>query len=333
MQSTLTLVWNNNKARWGILFLGGIFLTALLGPLMVDDPYAYIAQPHLPPSYAYLLGTTGQGQDVLAQTVVGARTTLVIGFTVGFLVTLIGTLIGVSAGFIGGRFDDVMSLLINVFLIIPGLPLAIILAAYLPSGPLALTGVLTFTGWAWTARVLRAQTLSLRDRDFILAARITGESTFKIIFNEIVPNLASLLLSTFVGTTIYAIGAQVGLEFLGLGDVGLVTWGTNLYWASNDQALLTQAWWTFVPTGLGVAFVGFALAMINFGIDEITNPRLGVERSWKDTLKKQGVVIGENTPILHAAERKYTKGNIERNKERNKTEENTTYSKKNQEEI
>ena len=138
-------------------------------------------------------------------------------------------------------------------------------------------------------------------RDFYFSGHEFEQLSFfekkKIIFNEIVPNLASLLLSTFVGTTIYAIGAQVGLEFLGLGDVGLVTWGTNLYWASNDQALLTQAWWTFVPTGLGVAFVGFALAMINFGIDEITNPRLGVERSWKDTLKKQGVVIGEK-PLI-----------------------------------
>ena len=300
--SLVHAVWKHPKARLGCILLILISLITLIGPFLVRDPLAYVGTPHLSPSWDYLFGTTGQGQDVLAQTVVGARPTLLIGFGVGIMVTVIGALIGVSAGFIGGRFDDLVSLGINLFLVIPGLPLAIILAAYLPSGPFTLAGVLTLTGWAWTARVLRAQTLTLRKRDFILAAQVAGESRLRIIVSEILPNLASLLLSTFVGTTVYAIGAQVGLEFLGLGDVGQVTWGTNLYWASNDQALLTQAWWTFVPTGLGVAGVGFALVLVNFGIDEITNPRLGVERAWRRYLMSRHIPVSEATPLLPFAQ-------------------------------
>ena len=134
--------------------------------------------------------------------------------------------------------------------------------------------VLTLAGWAWCARVFRAETLSLRGKDFVAAARLAGERHWRIIAVEILPNMASLVAASFIGTTIYAIGAQVGLEFLGLGDLGAVSWGTNLYWASNDSALLTGAWWTFVPTGACVALVGFALTLVSFALDELTNPRL-----------------------------------------------------------
>jgi len=296
MSRILSAVWRQPQSRLGLITLGFIALIALIGPALVTDPSAYVGAPHEAPSWSHLFGTTGQGQDVLAQSVVGAAPTLMVGFAVGLLVTLVGGFLGISAGLIGGRFDDLMTLIINVSLVIPGLPLAIILAAYLPPGPLTLTAVLSLTGWAWTARVIRAQTLSLCQRDFIAAARVAGEPTWRIVFFELSPHMASLLLSSFIGTTIYAIGAQVGLEFLGLGDVSAVTWGTNLYWASNDQALLTRAWWTFVPTGLGVALIGFALAMINFGLDEVSNPRLSVERRWRRALELKGIKPDSITP-------------------------------------
>ena len=166
-----------------------------------------------------------------------------------------------------------------MLLVVPSLPLAIVIAAYLPPGPFTIGLVLVGTGWAWNARVLRMQTLSLRERDYVLAARVSGEPHWRIIFVEMLPNMGPILLTQLVGATTYAIGAQVGLEFLGLGDVGRVTWGTNLYWASNDQALLTGAWWTFVPTGTCIALVGFALSLLNTSVDEATNPALRVERS------------------------------------------------------
>jgi len=272
--SGLRTLLSNGKARAGAVLVVGFVLMALLGPLAVQDATAFVAVPHLPPGPGHWFGTTGQGQDVFAQTVVGARITLLVGFATGLGVVVIGSLIGGIAGYAGGRVDDLLSLLINVFLVMPGLPLMVVLAAFLPAGPATMFAVLVLTGWAWNARVLRAQTLAVRNRDFIAAARVSGEGTVRLVAVEILPNMASLIVSSFIGATIYAIGAQVGLEFLGLGDISAVTWGTNLYWASNDSALLTGSWWTFVPTGLSVALVGFGLVLLNFGIDEITNPRL-----------------------------------------------------------
>ena len=179
----------------------------------------------------------------------------------------------------------------------PGLPLMVILASWLPPGPLTLMGVLVLTGWAWNARVIRSQMMSYRGRDFVSAAIVSGERNIRIIVIEIMPRMLSLLASSFIGASIYAIGAQVGLEFLGLGDVSAITWGTNLYWASNDLALLTGSWWTFVPTGLSIALVSFGLTLINFGIDEVTNPRLISERNWRKYLPKSRLNNGI-TPVV-----------------------------------
>ena len=278
MSDLFSSLMRNRKARLGLALVGLFVLLALVGPLLVGDPTAFVARPHLPPDGAHWLGTTGQGQDVLAQFVAGSRTTLLVGVSVGLLVTVVGALVGLAGGYFGGRVDDLLSLLTNVFLVLPGLPLAIVLATYLPPGPLSLTAVLAFAGWSWNARVFRSQAISLRQRDFVLAAIVSGESHWRIIVREMLPNMISLVAAAFIGATIYAVGAQVGLEFLGLGDVGAVTWGTNLYWAANDSALMTGSWWIFVPTGLGVALVGFGLTFVNFGIDEFNNPRLRVNR-------------------------------------------------------
>ena len=289
---------DDRKAMAGLAIILLFIAAAGLGPLVAGDPEAPVGIPLAPPSPAHRLGTTGQGQDVLVQLVVGARTSLAIGFGVGLVVVLVGAVVGVTAGYFGGRVDGLLSLLFNVFLVIPGLPLAIVIAAYLPSGPLTLGLVLVVTGWAWNARVLRAQTLALRRRDFVSAAVVAGESSFRIVTREILPTMTSLLIAQVIGSTVYAIGAQVGLEYLGLGDVSAVTWGTNLYWAQNDSALLTGAWWTFVPTGLCVALVGFGLTLMNSGFDEITNPRLRMERVWRTHLAAKGRKPSRSTPVV-----------------------------------
>lgn len=291
---------SNRKALAGSLILLFFILVGAFGPMIVQDPHAFVGMVHESPSAEHLFGTTGQGQDVLAQTIAGARVSLAVGFATGFAVVAIGAIIGMIAGYFGGWIDGVLSLFTNVFLIIPGLPMAVVIAAYLPAGPLTILLVLVITGWAWNARVLRSQVLSLREKDFVMAAIVSGEGSLRIIFREILPNMTSLLMSSFISATVYAIGAQVGLEFLGLGDMSLVTWGTNLYWASNNAALLTGAWWTIVPTGLCVALVGFALAMINFAIDEITNPRLRAEGSWSRLLRSRKVSAGPSTPVVRA---------------------------------
>ena len=277
-------IWCNYKARLGIIIVGSFIIIALIGPIFFEDPNAYVDTPLLEPSFSHLFGTTGQGQDVFAQTIAGARATLFIGFGSGFLVVLFGLIVGSVAGYFGKRIDNILSLLINIFLLMPGLPLMVIIAAWLPPGPFSIMGVLVFTGWAWNARVLRSQVLSLRERDYVNASIIIGESNMKVIIYQIWPQMISLIMASFIGATVYSIGAQVGLEFLGLGDVDKVTWGNNLYWATNDLALLTGSWWTFVPTGLGIALVSFGLTLINYGIDEIANPRLLSERTLKARL-------------------------------------------------
>ena len=292
----------NKKAVVGAAIVACFVVVALFAPFLVRDPSAFLSLPLQPPSGEYWLGTTGQGQDVFAQTLYGARTSLWVGFMVGITVVVVGTSIGVAAGYFGGLIDDGLTTLINVFLIMPGLPLAVVLAAYLPAGPLTLAFVLIVTGWSWQARVIRAQTLSLRHKDFVNAAIVCGESHLRIMFVEILPNMTSLIVSGFIGATVYAIGAQVGLEFLGLGDVSVVTWGTNLYWAANNQALLTESWWTIVPTGLAIAVVGFSLVMINFAIDEVTNPRLKAEASWMAKLEQAGLAPGLSTPVIRSVD-------------------------------
>ncbi|MFN8589006.1 MAG: ABC transporter permease [Candidatus Eisenbacteria bacterium] len=288
----------DQKATVGAALLAVFALLAIAGPWLVGDPSALVGIPLQAPSAAHWLGTNGQGQDVVVQLVAGTRVSLAVGFLVGVAVVLIGALVGVTAGYFGGRVDGLLSVFTNVFLVLPGMPLAIVIAAYLPSGPSTVAFVLIVTGWAWNARVLRSQALALRRRDFVAAAIVAGESDFRILLVEILPNMMSILVAQVIGSTTYAIGAQVGLEFLGLGDVSRVTWGTILYWAQNDSALLTGSWWTFVPAGLCVALVGYALTLLNSGFDEITNPRLQLERFWRVHLIRRGETPGRSTPVV-----------------------------------
>ncbi len=281
----------NPKVTFGLGIVGFFVLVAILGPIFIrHDPTAFSSDVLQPPSASHWLGTTQTGQDVFAQVVVGTRISLLLGFVTGLLATTISVIVGLIAGYFGGLIDDVISLIINVFLVIPAMPLAIVLAAYLPfRGPLPIAIIVTFTGWAWGARVLRAQTLSMRRREFVEAARASGESALRIIFVEILPNEIAIVAAGLVGTVIYAILAQVGLEFLGLGDVTTVSWGTIFYWAQNNEALLLGAWWWFLAPGCCVALLGAGLAFINFGIDELANPRLRRERKAAPSKMKKGV--------------------------------------------
>lgn len=294
-------IMSNQKALTGSCIILFFILIAIFGPFFIQSPSDFLGTPLSPPSAMNLFGTNGQGQDVFSQTIWGARQTLFVGFSAGIIVVVIGALIGGIAGFYGGRVDDFLSLITNIFLVMPGLPLMVILASWLPPSPGTLLGVLVLTGWSWNARVIRSQMMTFRNRDFVSAAIISGETNFRIITVEIMPRMLSLLASSFIGASIYAIGAQVGLEFLGLGDISTVTWGTNLYWASNDLALLTESWWTFVPTGLSIAIVSFSLTLINFGIDEVSNPRLISERVWRSKVPKNLIKNGI-TPVSHRYE-------------------------------
>lgn len=265
----------NGKAVTGLIILAVFAAVALLAPVISPgDPTIIQSLGAQQPSAEHLLGTTSKGQDVLALNIWGARSSLFVGFVVGILATFVGLLVGLASAYLGRTVDNLLSLITNVFLLLPGLPLLVILAAFLPPGLGTVILVLVITGWAGSARVLRAQALSIRGKDFVAAAQVTGEGPLRIMFREMLPNMASIVMSTLLACIIFGIGAQAGLEFLGLGDISTVSWGTNLYWASNDGALLTGSWWIFVPPGVCIALVAFALALVNYGVDETTNPRL-----------------------------------------------------------
>jgi peptide/nickel transport system permease protein len=266
----------NGKAATGLVILGFFVLLAVIGPWIAPhDPSERSQELVQPPSVEHWFGTTHLGQDVFSQVLVGTRGVMIVGFVAGAVATLLSVLIGVTAGYVGGGRGETLSALSNVFLVIPALPLVIIVASTLPEvGDLLIALVIGLTSWAWGARVLRAQTLSLRRRDYVEAARASGESTWRIIVFEILPNLTAVIASGFVGTVIFAVMSEITLAFIGISSVTTWNWGEILFWAQSQQALAQGAWWWFVPAGLAIALLGTALSLINFGIDEFVSPRL-----------------------------------------------------------
>ena len=265
----------NGKASAGLAILGGYVVFAVIGPWIAPyDPSARSNDLVRGPSAAHWLGTTHLGQDVLSQLLVGTRSVIYVGFLAAIIATVLSVLIGVAAGYLGGRTDDTLSVLTNVILVIPAVPLMIIITSTLNNVSDTLIAVIIgLTCWSWNARVLRAQTLSLRRRDFVEASRASGERTWRIIGFELLPNLTAVIASGFVGTVIFAVLSEITLAFIGVVNNGW-NWGTILYWAQGKQALGQDASLWFVPAGLAIALLGMSLSLINFGIDEFVSPRL-----------------------------------------------------------
>lgn len=267
---------SNAKAATGLAILGVYGLFAIIGPWAAPyDPDARSSDLVQPPSAKHWFGTTHLGQDILSQVLVGTRGVIVVGLIAGVVATVLSILIGVTSGYLGGAADESLSAVSNVFLVIPALPLIIIVTSTISNaGDLIVALIIGLTSWAWGARVLRAQTLSLRRRDYVEAARATGEKTWRVILFEILPNLTAVIASGFVGTVIFAVLSEITLAFIGISSISTWNWGTILFWAQGQQALAQGAWWWFVPAGLAIALLGTALALVNFGIDEFVSPRL-----------------------------------------------------------
>jgi peptide/nickel transport system permease protein len=270
------ILWRNGKCRVGLWMLTAFVLVALFAPLIA--PYG----PHYDefglsagPSGAHWLGTTSRGEDVFSQLVYGARTSLLVGVVAGVLSTLIAMAVGLTAGYLRGIVDEVLSFFINLGLVVPVLPLLITLAAYAPVKGLGLIIlVITVTGWAFGARIKRAQIITLRTRDYVTAAKFAGDGTARIIAYEIAPNMMSLIVVGFMGSALGAIGAEAGLSFLGLGDPQTTSWGTMLNQASMGGAMTTGQWAWLVTPGLALALLITAFTFVNFGVDALSNPNL-----------------------------------------------------------
>lgn len=265
----------NRKAMAGIVILAVLVFVAIFpGLIAPDDPRAVIYPPNAGASSKHLMGTTQVGQDVFSQLIWSTRLTLIVTVVVCAIATFISMIVGVSAAYIGGVTDRVLTLITDVFLILPVLPLLIVLASYLSPSATSLIAVLCVTSWAFQARQLRSQGLSLRNREFLLAARARGERRLYIILVEIVPTMTSLLAASFLSLAVYVVGFAASLQFLGLGNSGELMWGTMLY--NSQQAAALEAgnvWWALAP-GAAVALMGAGFALVNYAFDEIGNPAL-----------------------------------------------------------
>lgn len=270
----------SHKIVGGGALVAAFMILGVVGPIVAPyDPSAPGPVGLTGPSAAHLLGTTENGQDILSQVLVGTRLSLLVGFVAAAIAEVIAIVIGVTAGYLGGLADEALSALTNIFLVIPVIPLQILLAAFLTDrGWLAITLIISVTAWPFGARRLRAQTLSIRERDYMKAAKLAGEPIGRLVMTEIVPNVSPIIITGLLFHVIFAIIVQTGLAFLGVTNLTSWSWGTILYWAQNGNALLVGAWWWFVPPGLCVALLGMGLALMNLGLDEVMNPRLAGAR-------------------------------------------------------
>jgi peptide/nickel transport system permease protein len=286
----LNQLLHNRKALIGLAILILVILVAIFAPLLTEySPVKRVGRPHQPPSWEHWLGTTRIGHDVFSRLVHGARVSLAVGFGAGLLITVIGTVLGIIAGYKGGVVDEVINFFTNMVLVVPNLPLLLVLAAFIgQASPPVIALILGFTSWAWGVRVTRSETLSIRQRDFVKSAEMLGEPSWRIMAFEIFPNLVSIVGINFIGSVIFAVITEATLEFLGLGDPNTVSWGIMLYNAQNSSALSVGAWWDLLAPCVALAVLGLGLALINFAIDEIANPRLrtgGMLRRWTGLIR------------------------------------------------
>ena len=274
------VIWSSKKARVGIITVGVFVVVAVFAPLIAPySPQDGSFTPLSGPTSTNLLGTNANGNDVLSQLIFGGRVSLIVGLLGGVAATVIALFIGMVSGYTEGTIvDDSLTFLTNVALVIPTLPLILTLVSYTESRGIGLiVFVIAITSWAGAARAKRAQIITLRNRDFVTAAKFSGEGSLRIVFREIMPNMTSLVAAAFVGAATGAAFMESFLSTLGLGNTDAVSWGTMLFQA-NQQGAITQGLilWVLLP-GLMLGFLITAMSFINFGIDLLSNPQLREE--------------------------------------------------------
>jgi peptide/nickel transport system permease protein len=273
----VSILLHNRKAVIGLTLLGSMIVIAFIAPwISVKNPTDFnILATRQAPSWHHLFGTTDQGSDVFSQVMLGTRRSLILGASAALLATTLATFFGITGAYLGGIADEIVNFMTNIFLVIPTIPLLVVISGYVKArGMSTMILVLGLTLWAFEARILRGQALTLRNRDFVHAARVAGESTRRIVFGEIVPNMISRIAAAFVLVFYIALLVDAGLEFLGLGDTTHVSWGMTLYWAQTNSAVLQGEWWAFVFPGLALVLTVVGLVFLLAGIDEVSNPRL-----------------------------------------------------------
>jgi peptide/nickel transport system permease protein len=273
----LYFAFRNKKLQIGLIIVLFFLILSFIGPISAkNEPLAYVnplgAQP---PSPEYWFGTTFFGQDVFSQFVHGLRATFLVGILGGGLGTLIGVFVGFTAGYRGGMVDELLNMLTNIVLVIPVLAVLLIIAAYLEVRTIFSECIIIgCTAWPWAARAIRAQTFSLRTREFVDLAKLSGMKSGKIIFTEIAPNMMSYLVMTFILQFGGAILIAATLDFIGLGPTNAISLGLMMQISVLWGALQLGSWWWFVPPGLAITAIVGALYVMNVGLDEVFNPKL-----------------------------------------------------------
>lgn len=249
---------------------------AIVGPVLDPrDPIAFDGPLGQPPSAEYWFGTTTFGEDVFAQFANGLQATFIVGLLGGGLAALVGIAVGFIAGYRGGLVDDVLTMITNIVLVIPTLVVLVIIAAFLSARGVVVEAVFVgLTSWPWAARAIRAQTFSLRSREFVDLARLSGLPSWRIIFGEIAPNMGSYLFMTFILLFGGAVLIAATLDFIGLGPTEGISLGLMMNNAVLWSALQLGMWWWFIPPGVGITAIVGALYVMNVGLDEIFNPKL-----------------------------------------------------------
>jgi peptide/nickel transport system permease protein len=254
------------------LYSFGVFGAQQISPDMADMGAAPL---NLRPSAEHWLGTDGLGRNMFAVMVIGIPNTFKIGFLAGAVGVLIGALVGLLAGYYRGYADAIFSSFADVMLVIPTLAILITVSAYVRVVTVELMAVIVgLLSWPLPARLIRAQTLSLRDRLFVEVARLSGQNDFEIIIFQILPNLTAYLAAAFVGAVSSGILASVGLEVLGLGPQNIPTIGRTLYYAFNYSALFKGMWWWWGPPVVTLAIIFTGLFLMSMSLDKYANPRL-----------------------------------------------------------
>ena len=266
----------NTKLIVGLGVVLFFLALAIVGPWLTDaTPFEFGYPLGEPPSRAHWLGTTSPGQDVYAQFVYGLRSSFIVGALAATVAAALGMAIGFVGGYLGGVVDEALSMLTNIVLVIPTLAVLIIVSAYLTVGSLLTEAILIgLTSWPWAARAIRAQTFSLRTRDFVSLARLSGQGTIKVIVREIAPNMSSYLVLTFILLFGGSVLTAATLDFLGLGPSEVMSLGLMMNTAVSNAALQLGMWWWFIPPGIGITAIVGGLYVMNVGLDEIFNPRL-----------------------------------------------------------
>ncbi|MEK4120206.1 MULTISPECIES: ABC transporter permease [Paenibacillus] len=276
MNSSFRILIKSPKFMFGACMLLAMIGLVLIYPLFNrSDPLEMIALAYQPPDSKLLLGSDNFGRDLFLELIYGIRTSLQVGLIAGVFATAIGLVIGLTSGYIGGMIDNLLTAVTNIFIVIPSFVILILISVSIDSRSSFVTAVIIgVTSWPWTARAVRAQTSSLRNRDHVNIAKISGYSTPRIIVSEILPYIASYVVMAFVLQTASGILSEASISMLGLGPYNTISLGIIMNWALVFEAPVAGAWWAFIPAAISIAMITFSLYMMNTGMDEIFNPKI-----------------------------------------------------------